>query len=484
MASMRGGQFMSMETKARTRAQGSVLFVVVGALAASGCAVDVDAGPEVEEGEVATTQQAITFPTVVRSSTSIDVPIYNIGTTWLDPGSFSWNHYNVYTKSGSSMSAITGFPFVRIGTLNVDMMPSGPQSDLGSIKDPFKVDRGFAESSHVWIDCNSNGTFEASEKQQLTSQNSANWPVWHTTYHQDYSMNDPWFDAYKGSGEDFAMACPGIGSINTQARIMFVKNPAYFVGATAPAYPTLKTPAEVTSASPIWAYYDFDFFLYSLFTARYSFDGTLASETSDPSVAPPATLGTSASPTTTGTKVGTGALAITSTAKFDMNAYADLGANIAQFGVGDFTIAHWIKTAFNSGLGDVIGNRVDGSHGNFVCARINAAGIVSFEVDQSSTGTNYVGVAATTPVNNGAWHHLAYVRSGATVRIYVDGALQGTATAASGKPANIASSNSLRAGRRLPVDYAGYYSISATYDDVRVYGRALSASEITALQTP
>ena len=63
------------------------------------------------------------------------------------------------------------------------------------------------------------------------------------------------------------------------------------------------------------------------------------------------------------------------------------------------------------------------SGGQFFSARLLGSGQVSFEVDDN-TGGNYTGAASSATVNDGAWHHIAYVRQGATITIYVDGVKQ------------------------------------------------------------
>jgi Concanavalin A-like lectin/glucanases superfamily len=76
----------------------------------------------------------------------------------------------------------------------------------------------------------------------------------------------------------------------------------------------------------------------------------------------------------------------------------------------------------------------------------------------------------------GAWHHYAGTYDGATVRAYIDGIqvastpFAGGAIGLSGQNINIA---------RNPGDSGDYFA--GALSDVRIYGRALSASEILAL---
>lgn len=245
------------------------------ALLATGAACAGDDGTvDVARGdEVATVSQALMNPPIVRSSTSIDVPTYRVGAYLFDG---SWQYWAVYTKSPASASELVGFPFWRGDYLEVDLLPSGALSD--NQYSLSGLPRFYAESGHAWIDCNKNGTFEASEKLQPTS-NSLGFSTNHGTYLNDFrtcinSANTKWTcdapgsspaTASKGSASRFVLSCPGAGALQTKLRVMFAKNAAYYSGLPqfgdypAPGYPFSAASSAVTSASPVWAYYDFDF---------------------------------------------------------------------------------------------------------------------------------------------------------------------------------------------------------------------------------
>ena len=124
-----------------------------------------------------------------------------------------------------------------------------------------------------------------------------------------------------------------------------------------------------------------------------------------------------------------------------------------DFGTGDYTIDFWIyKTAGSTGLFDQYqdGNNFVGSHmsgvGNdeityFVCS----GGAYAFNF--STSGAN---------IQNNKWYHIAYIRSGASVNIAVDGNIRGTVTASFTYP-NLAAD--MRIGYNLPIApgyFAGY----------------------------
>jgi hypothetical protein len=67
-----------------------------------------------------------------------------------------------------------------------------------------------------------------------------------------------------------------------------------------------------------------------------------------------------------------------------------LDKSFGEFGTGSFTLAFWFQTNGSSSLTDIIGNRQQGSYGNYLAIRLTSAGIVTAELSQDTSGTNYV----------------------------------------------------------------------------------------------
>ena len=94
----------------------------------------------------------------------------------------------------------------------------------------------------------------------------------------------------------------------------------------------------------------------------------------------------------------------------------NLGANLGNFGTGDFTIEAQIKTSTTSGY--IVSKRSNCGFSNFWNVR-NFGGLIRFELFEGSS--NNATLTATTPINNNIWHHVAITRENGIVKIYIDG---------------------------------------------------------------
>ena len=158
------------------------------------------------------------------------------------------------------------------------------------------------------------------------------------------------------------------------------------------------------------------------------------------------------------------------------NDYVDMG-DVIDPGTGDLSVFAWIKTTGTSGQ---IVNKRDGAVSTNAGYQIflNTNNISFAFGDGSATR---VRVDSTAPVvNDGAWHMIGAVfdRDG-NGQIYVDGA---TATSGSGsisaQQGNVNNAMALNIGREAS-DGTGLFT--GQIDDVRIYSRALSATEILQL---
>jgi len=164
--------------------------------------------------------------------------------------------------------------------------------------------------------------------------------------------------------------------------------------------------------------------------------------------------------------------------------YVDCGnPAVLDFGTGDFTISAWIKltateraTVFAKG-----GDNGGGIRYTLAMGESND-NQMTLTTDDDSTKAQTRGA---TVVNDGAWHHVVGMREGNTGFVYVDGVLDGTEELPEGYDLSGSSqANALigaitdardATGATLEKFFAG------TIDDVRVYDRALSDSEVATL---
>ena len=137
--------------------------------------------------------------------------------------------------------------------------------------------------------------------------------------------------------------------------------------------------------------------------------------------------------------------------------------------VGDkLTIAAWVNRS-SAGSGYIV-KKVDASNGYRLW--ITATGTLQFEVLLSGT-TKTVTSTTTLPVNE--WKHITARYDGTELRVFIDGTIESATTAATGSLA--ATTEAL---------WLGYYDVTNHHlhghlDDVSIYDRALSDSEIADL---
>jgi len=159
------------------------------------------------------------------------------------------------------------------------------------------------------------------------------------------------------------------------------------------------------------------------------------------------------------------------------NSFVSFGTAVGQFGTQDFTVAFWFQTTDASGLVDLVGNRVDPGHGNWFAVRLSNDGYVSAEVDEDAAGTNYIGFrSAQGGLNDGNWHHVAVVREGNYLDLYIDGEYS-NGDSASGT-ANIRNNRPFKIGRSLVDPSTRRFAPDALFDDLAIYSQALTDNQV------
>jgi hypothetical protein len=165
---------------------------------------------------------------------------------------------------------------------------------------------------------------------------------------------------------------------------------------------------------------------------------------------------------------------------FSKDSHVNLGKEVGQFGTSDFTVAFGMKNISTHGDSelDIIGDQTMQSHGNFFSVRLQKQRIF-FHVDENSKAKHYVRIL-TDPlpmIASRTWFHVAVVRAGQTLKIYIDGALAAEGASETGV-ANINNEADVKLG------HSRRGTPNAQYEDLRIYHTALSAAEVNALVSP
>ncbi|MDD2767061.1 MAG: LamG domain-containing protein [Candidatus Moranbacteria bacterium] len=163
----------------------------------------------------------------------------------------------------------------------------------------------------------------------------------------------------------------------------------------------------------------------------------------------------------------------------DTNAYVAVGDPVSgalDFGSGDFSVGLWLK-----GNGYVS----QGSAGNFALSKRSndTAGCLGYALAYDSSNrmqfgigngtTCFIVTASHSTVSDNQWHHYVGLRSGNDIYLFVDGVLNSTTTVSG----SVSSSYLFHVGSDSNPDR----NTNALIDDVRVYNRALSVTEIANL---
>jgi type II secretory pathway pseudopilin PulG len=169
--------------------------------------------------------------------------------------------------------------------------------------------------------------------------------------------------------------------------------------------------------------------------------------------------------------------------------YVDLGTNSSlNFGnSAPFTVSAWVKTTESYGM--IVSFRSSTDGGPVIDLAVgydggaDSPGNAMILVRQDG-GSNYARVTGGA-VNDGFWHHIAAVRgSGSTIELFLDGVSQGTNSGTESGGAITTNLRAIGSERRWVSDGYGTADqryFAGTIDDVRVYNRALSTTEIANL---
>lgn len=172
--------------------------------------------------------------------------------------------------------------------------------------------------------------------------------------------------------------------------------------------------------------------------------------------------------------------------RLDGDDYVDFGNPTSlDFGTGDWTVSAWIKTTM-TGTGDANkgtvfakgGDQTGGIRYTLAVGELQS-GMITLTTDDDIAK---IQVTGSTVVNNDTWHHVVGMRNGNELRIYVDGALNGTIALPAGYNLAGASQHNAYVGvitDNRDATLIKYYV--GLIDDVRIYNYALSDNEISSV---
>ena len=154
--------------------------------------------------------------------------------------------------------------------------------------------------------------------------------------------------------------------------------------------------------------------------------------------------------------------------------YVDVGSNAIIKPVSAITVSAWVK--FNSLTADI--RAISDWHQSVIEDRwifyeISATEIYWYVCNANGVGIGYVSY---TPALN-TWLHLVGVYNGSVVTLYVNGVSVGTPASLSGNMNAGSAVNTVRIGKQAETGWC----FNGLIDDVRIYNRALSASEVQQL---
>jgi hypothetical protein len=170
-------------------------------------------------------------------------------------------------------------------------------------------------------------------------------------------------------------------------------------------------------------------------------------------------------------------------------AKVDFGNSIGNFGTRDFTVAFWMKTDSKIPLEAFLDKKptCDGRYSHWTITsgggEPRVAGILVFAICKGVNTTSDC-LLSSRPVNDGQWHHIAWVRqstsSGSITGLaYLDGALDNSKSYP--EVVDVANQSPLLLGRDTCECCDGRRAYSGAAAELQLFSHALTAEEILAI---
>ncbi|MEW9531779.1 LamG-like jellyroll fold domain-containing protein [Microbispora sp. NPDC049125] len=157
------------------------------------------------------------------------------------------------------------------------------------------------------------------------------------------------------------------------------------------------------------------------------------------------------------------------------NQYVNVPRGVVSGVTGDFTISAWVNPAKNSTWSRLFDFGTGTS--NYMFLTVNRGTGLRFAITTSGGGgEQQISSASTLPLNT--WSLVTVTVSGTTGTLYVNGQVAGTNANLTLRPSSLGNTTQNWIGRS---EYSGDPYLAAAVDDFNVYGRALTAAEVSAL---
>lgn len=144
-----------------------------------------------------------------------------------------------------------------------------------------------------------------------------------------------------------------------------------------------------------------------------------------------------------------------------------------------FTVSLWLRgepaPGFVTAFGGLIG---PAGNDNSCGVLVGSDGNVLFETTTETSTREYLPPTTSVDVRDGAWHHIAVSWDGTTKRLFIDGSEGSTETT---------TAITMTEAMVVAADYENGTPINfyaGAIDELRIYGRALAATEVAQLATP
>lgn len=155
-------------------------------------------------------------------------------------------------------------------------------------------------------------------------------------------------------------------------------------------------------------------------------------------------------------------------------------ANLSP-GTGDFTIAAWVNINTLNGVDSWIYGDYSADGNSLVLLRVGTTNKFNFYFRDSS-GNNTITADNTTALSTGNWYHVVAVKQGTTGYIYVNAVSENSNTNSSLGTITTSDGTVPVIGKYAdPAEVNSRYPFRGKIDDLRIYNRALSASDVIKL---